>query len=156
MKPGRCWSRGIHALVSTYRYRPDLPELNSFFRFFSGTFPTFFTNPLYETTNTIEYKLSVLQSGKWKKVYQAEGQGLVRVNFYPHEVDWARLSVLSNATGYSRCFLFVYLMELDLKKDQVQHSRTLPTHWSEIWIRQIFCAIMLDERENLLVRVLRT
>jgi hypothetical protein len=34
----------------------------------------------------LEYKISFLEgTGKWKKQYQAQGQSMVRVNFYPDE-----------------------------------------------------------------------
>jgi hypothetical protein len=61
----------------------------------------------------LEKKLAMLKPNKWKKHYQSEGQDLQRINFYPDEADWAHLSALSNATGFSRCYIFVFLMLLN-------------------------------------------
>jgi len=41
----------------------------------------------------LEHKLSLLKPKKWKKHYQAEGQDLTALYFYPDECDWARLSL---------------------------------------------------------------
>lgn len=58
-------------------------------------------------------KLKFLRSGKWKCRYQSECCDLQRFNFRPHDADWAKLSLLSHGSGFSRCFIFVYLFMLD-------------------------------------------
>ncbi len=103
-----------------------------------------------------DYKLSFLKSKKWKKRYQEEGQSLVRVNFYPHEDDWARLSLLSNATGFSRCYIFVYLMLLYLGVMHLDDGGTPPRLRQEKWNPITLCSIMLDSRFRKLTRILQT
>ncbi len=103
-----------------------------------------------------DYKLSFLNSRKWKKKYQEKGQRLVRVNFYPHEDDWARLSVLSNATGFSRCYIFVYLMLLYLGVTRLDDGGTPPTLREGKWNPVTLCSIILDSRMRKLTRKLQT
>ncbi len=103
-----------------------------------------------------DYKLSFLKSRKWKKQYQAEGQGLARVNFYPHEDDWARLSLLSNATGFSRCYIFVYLMLLHFGIIRLDDGGTHPTLRQAKWNPITLCSIKLDSRFRKLTRILQT
>ncbi len=103
-----------------------------------------------------DYKLSFLKSGKWKKYYQDKGQGLVRVNFYPHEDDWARLSILSNATGFSRCYIFVYLMLLYLEVTSLNDGGTPPRVRERKWNPITLCSIILDSRLRKLKRKLQT
>ncbi len=103
-----------------------------------------------------DYKLSFLNSLRWKKQYQMKGQSLVRVNFYPHEDDWARLSLLSNATGFSRCYIFVYLMLLYLGVTCLDDGGTPPTLREEKWNPITLCSIMLDSRLRKLTRKLQT
>ncbi len=103
-----------------------------------------------------DYKLSFLKSRKWKKKYQEKGQRLARVNFYPHEDDWARLSLLSNATGFSRCYIFVYLMLLYLGVAHLGNGGTPPTFRQEKWNPITLCSIILDSRLRKLTRKLQT
>ncbi|MBK8397500.1 MAG: DUF1564 family protein [Leptospiraceae bacterium] len=49
-----------------------------------------------------------------KTEYQEEGLDLKRVNFRPFYADWLELGNLALAFGKSRCWLFVFLLELDL------------------------------------------
>ena len=49
-----------------------------------------------------------------KTEYQEEGLDLCRVGFRPENVDWIELGELALAFGKSRCWLFVFLLELDL------------------------------------------
>ncbi len=76
------------------------------------------------TDPLLEKKLSYLISGKLKKQYQPDGLSLKPVFFYPSEEDWAHLSILSNGTGYSRCFIFVFLLLLDLGLLNLPEDRT--------------------------------
>jgi hypothetical protein len=109
----------------------------------------------------LEYKLSFLRTGKWKKQYQEKGQELQRVNFYPDERDWGKLSAISNATGYSRCYIFVYLMliamgEIILKNGKNnENSGTIPSYSSRRWNDVIICTIRIDSVERKLTRKLQ-
>lgn len=49
-----------------------------------------------------------------KTEYQEEGQNLCRVGFRPSNSDWIELGELAIAFGKSRCWLFVYLLKLDI------------------------------------------
>jgi hypothetical protein len=104
----------------------------------------------------LEHKLSLLKPKKWKKHYQEEGQDLNALYFYPDECDWARLSIISNGTGFSRCYIFVYLMLLDLEVLKVPKNITKGTNSQEIGITRFFCKIFMDEREQILARIIQT
>lgn len=49
-----------------------------------------------------------------KTEYQAKDQNLVKVSFRPYNDDWIELGELALAFGKSRCWMFVYLLELDI------------------------------------------
>jgi hypothetical protein len=101
----------------------------------------------------LEYKLSFLAPKKWKKHYQDEGQDLRAVRFFPFEEDWARISVFSNATGFSRCFIFIYLMKIDLGLIQLPKKRTtVPEILLLQTDRRIHCSVLLDEQTKILER----
>ncbi|MBP9888251.1 MAG: DUF1564 family protein [Leptospiraceae bacterium] len=51
---------------------------------------------------------------KIKTEYQNEGLDLKRVSFRPNNADWIELGELALAFGKSRCFVFTFLLELDL------------------------------------------
>ena len=51
---------------------------------------------------------------KVKTEYQEEGLNLQRLNFRPMNSDWIELGELALAFGKSRCWVFVYLLKLDL------------------------------------------
>jgi hypothetical protein len=51
---------------------------------------------------------------KVKTEYQEKDQDLIRFNFRPTNADWVELGELALAFGKSRCWLFVYLLELDI------------------------------------------
>jgi len=105
----------------------------------------------------LEYKLSFLErSGKWKMQYQEQGQSLVRVNFYPDDRDWGRLSVISNATGFSRCYIFVYLMLIAMGVILLDDGGTQPSWVEGHWNRVVFCSISVDAATRKLTRVLQT
>jgi len=105
----------------------------------------------------LDYKLSFLErTGKWKKQYQEEGQGLVRVNFYPDDRDWGRLSAIANATGYSRCYIFVYLMLITMGVISLENGGT-----ERSWVKGhcnpvMMCFITIDAAARKLTRVLQT
>ncbi len=103
----------------------------------------------------LQFKISLLKSKKWKKQYQPDGQDLVPVYFYPDECDWAQLGLISNASGFSRCYIFVYLMLLDLGILKLPENRTKvefpvnPNH------SLIICRIKLDRIEKTLKRKIK-
>ncbi|MBP7281325.1 MAG: DUF1564 family protein [Leptospiraceae bacterium] len=49
-----------------------------------------------------------------KTEYQEEGLNLCRVGFRPDNADWLELGELALAFGKSRCWLFVFLLKLDI------------------------------------------
>ena len=49
-----------------------------------------------------------------KTEYQEEGQNLCRVGFRPANSDWIELGELALAFGKSRCWLFTFLLKLDI------------------------------------------
>ncbi len=49
-----------------------------------------------------------------KTEYQEEGQNLCRVGFRPANSDWIELGELALAFGKSRCWLFTYLLKMDI------------------------------------------
>ncbi len=51
---------------------------------------------------------------KVKTEYQEKDQNLIRFNFRPMNADWVELGELALAFGKSRCWLFVYLLKLDI------------------------------------------
>lgn len=105
----------------------------------------------------LEYKLSfIARSGKWKKQYQDEGQELHRVNFYPDDRDWGRLSAISNATGYSRCYIFVFLMLIFMGVIVLENGGTNPIFVKGHWNPVVFCSISIDAATRNLTRILQT
>jgi len=104
----------------------------------------------------LEYKLSLLKPKKWKKHYQEEGQDLQALFFYPDECDWARLSIISNGTGFSRCYIFVYLMLLDLGVLKLPENRTEGTNPQKIGLPVILCSVLMDKSEQILTRTIKT
>ncbi len=104
----------------------------------------------------LEYKLSFLKPKKWKKGYQEAGQDLVPVYFFPDDCDWARLSIISYASGFSRCYIFVYLMLLDLGILKLPENITIENYPKSINITKLICCIMMDERKKILRRTLKT
>jgi hypothetical protein len=104
----------------------------------------------------LEYKLRFLRSGKWKKQYQAEGQNLVRVNFYPDDRDWGRLSAISHATGFSRCYIFVFLMLIALGEISLDYGGTPLSRKEGHWNPVIICLISVDCVSKKLTRILQT
>ncbi|MBW7856905.1 MAG: DUF1564 family protein [Leptonema sp. (in: Bacteria)] len=104
----------------------------------------------------LEYKLSRLgRTSKWKKHYQEEGQKLRRVNFYPDDRDWGRLSAISNATGYSRCYIFVYLMLIAMGVISLENSGTPPVRMRWHWNSRVFCTVFVDAVTRNLTRRLQ-
>lgn len=104
----------------------------------------------------LAWKIKFLQSRKWKKQYQKGGQDLQKVFFYPEEDDWARLSALSNGTGFSRCYVFVFLMLVDLGLIQLPTKNRTQKNIGEIGVKLgITCNIFLEKGHEILFRTLK-
>lgn len=56
----------------------------------------------------------ILPPKKIKTEYQEEGLDLKRVNFRVGNADWIELGELALAFGKSRCWMFTFLLELDI------------------------------------------
>jgi hypothetical protein len=107
----------------------------------------------------IESKLRFLQSNKWKKVYQEKGQALHRVDFVPDDSDWAQLSIFSNATGFSRCFIFVYLLLLDMGYLKLPVKEEYGTPYKiikKLTNYRLYCEVSIDITKKLLWRTMKT
>lgn len=63
---------------------------------------------------TLTHSGLIPKPAKIKTEYQEEGQNLRRVGFRPSNADWIELGELALAFGKSRCWLFVYLLKLDI------------------------------------------
>ncbi len=103
----------------------------------------------------LELKLRHLKPKKWKTQYQDEGQALVPVYFFPDECDWARLSQISFATGFSRCYLFVYLMLLDMGILKLRENITIDIQPQKNNKNKFISVIILEERKKKLLRILK-
>lgn len=97
-------------------------------------------------------KLDGFKSFKWKKQYQAEGQDLVRVNFYPEHADWAKLSILSHSTGLSRCYIFVILLLFELGVISLKKNGTQKNFISDNIGTGCHCEVTLSPDKNFLIR----
>jgi len=137
-------------LVGNYFYKKYMEP-----RLLKGKALSFYLHKLLEDPD-LEYKLSLLKPKKWKKHYQDEGQDLNSLYFYPDECDWARLSIISNGTGFSRCYIFVYLMLLNFGILKLPDDRTQRSIFPYLTIFNLHCSIFLDERRKILTRALRT
>jgi hypothetical protein len=105
----------------------------------------------------LHYKLSFLERAyKWKKQYQEQGQRLVRVNFYPADRDWGRLSAISNATGYSRCYIFVYLLLIAMGEISLGYGGTPLYSSMDYRNYRVVCHIYVDASTRKLTRILQT
>jgi len=84
----------------------------------------------------VEYRSAILNrslpvSEKCKCLYQNGGQDLRRRNFRPDNQSWLELGMLARSLGISRCFLFIRLLLLDVKKNE---KNAVPTVFSETGI----------------------
>ncbi|MDX1960300.1 MAG: DUF1564 family protein [Leptospiraceae bacterium] len=69
---------------------------------------------LLRTFRLFNYSGMVLKARKVKTEYQLEGIGYVRVDFKVSNDLWIQLSALAMYYGKSRCWLFTFLLSLDL------------------------------------------
>lgn len=51
---------------------------------------------------------------KPKLTFQDDGQSLQKISFRPDDSDWFELGILAYGCGVSRCWLFTYLLRLEL------------------------------------------
>ena len=84
----------------------------------------------------VEYRSAILEknlpvSRKCKCLYQNAGLDLRRRNFRPDNEAWLELGMLARSLGISRCFLFIRLLLLDVKKNE---KNAVPTVFSETGI----------------------
>ncbi|MCB1174133.1 MAG: DUF1564 family protein [Leptospiraceae bacterium] len=61
------------------------------------------------------YALEPHYSGP-RKLYQQSGAGYVRLDFQPDLADWEQMRILSYTYGPSICWLFVFLVRLEMKR----------------------------------------
>jgi len=108
------------------------------------------------TDPNLELKLNRLKPKKWKKHYQDGGQDLNALYFYPDECDWARLSIISNGTGFSRCYIFVYLMLLDLGVLKLSENRTLRYNPLKIGLPEVLGSVLMNKSTQMLTRTIQT
>ncbi len=81
---------------------------------------------------TITHSGMIHPPRKIKTEYQEEGLDLKRVSFRVGNADWIELGELALAFGKSRCFLFSFLLELDISGtwdilSQLNLSNAVPT-----------------------------
>jgi hypothetical protein len=124
-------------------------------RSLKGKFLSYYLHKLLKDPQ-LEHKLRLLKPMKWKKHYQDEGQDLQALYFYPDEADWARLSIISNGTGFSRCYIFVYLMLLDLGVLKYIIDGTQVKNSQNFEIPKILSRVLMDKNIQLLTRTMQT
>lgn len=100
-------------------------------------------------------KMSLLESDKYTKTYQADGLDLVAVKFYPFPEDWCELSALSNGSGFSRCYIFVYLLEYYLGKRKFTLGVTNPRKIKRYTKYSIKCQLKVGRQQHYLERKLK-
>ena len=73
-----------------------------------------YLHSLLRRFRTITHSGMIPSPEQLKTSYQERNLFLKRVNFKPKNVDWIELGELALAFGKSRCWVFVFLLELDL------------------------------------------
>lgn len=63
---------------------------------------------------TVTHSGLIPEPEKLKTSFQERGLNLQKVSFKPKNVDWIELGELAFAFGKSRCWLFVFLLKLDI------------------------------------------
>lgn len=99
-------------------------------------------------------KMELLKSGKFTKTYQSTGLGLVPVKFYPLPEDWCELSALSNGSGFSRCYIFVYLLKYYLKILSLDEVTTQKVN-KDNKAQAVFCRVKMDRNQRILRRTIK-
>lgn len=75
---------------------------------------TIYLRSLLRRFRSITHTGLLPEPGKIKTEYQRKKLNLNKVNFRPRNKDWVELGELALAFGKSRCWVFVYLLKLDL------------------------------------------
>jgi hypothetical protein len=75
---------------------------------------TIYLRKLLRRYRSLAHSGMIPEPKKVKTEYQEEGLNLQRINFRPTNSDWIELGELALAFGKSRCWVFVYLLKLDL------------------------------------------
>lgn len=75
---------------------------------------TIYLRSLLRRFRSITHTGLLPEPGKIKTEYQHKKLSLKKVNFRPKNRDWIELGELALAFGKSRCWVFVYLLKLDL------------------------------------------
>lgn len=75
---------------------------------------TIYLRKLLRRYRSLTHSGLIPEPQKVKTEYQEQGLNLERINFRPKNTDWVELGELALAFGKSRCWVFVYLLKLDL------------------------------------------
>lgn len=81
-------------------------NLSSYFRYLLIQFGS--------QVNQYENMLTMDRTSKWKTCYQDAGLFLERKNFRPDPENWEQLRHIADSFGISMCYLFIFLMELEM------------------------------------------
>lgn len=100
-------------------------------------------------------KMRLLRAEKYTKTYQRDGLDLVMVKFYPFAEDWCELSALSNGSGFSRCYIFVYLLEYYLGLRELTGGVTNPVKRLTKRFLSIYCTVKVSRITHKLERNLK-
>jgi hypothetical protein len=75
---------------------------------------TLYVRSLLRRFRSITYTGIIPEPAKIKTEYQDTKLNLKKVNFRPRNSDWVELGELALAFGKSRCWVFVFLLKLDI------------------------------------------
>lgn len=75
---------------------------------------TGYLRALLQMYRTLTHSGMIPPPRKIKTEFQMEGLDLKRVCFRPHNSDWLELGQIALAFGKSRCWLFTFLLEIDI------------------------------------------
>lgn len=84
----------------------------------AGSRRSFFHQLVRYYSNQSEFfaqKLNISKTPRWKTHYQDQDLDLIKVNFLPEPEDWEDLRHLASAFGVSICFIFVFLLKLEIQ-----------------------------------------
>ena len=79
-----------------------------------GNRMTGYLRDLLKMYRTITHSGMIPLPKKMKTEFQEEGLDLKRVCFRPQNADWLELGQIALAFGKSRCWLFTFLLEIDI------------------------------------------
>ncbi len=106
--------KGIDKTISTLLIPAHLiTPLKEKIKEHGNLFPVYLRNLLW-MFRTFTHSGMIPHPQKLKTEYQKEGLDLQRVCLRPFNADWLELGELALAFGKSRCWLFTFLLELDL------------------------------------------